>query len=81
MFYKIFFIYFCPVRLKDFLNKYKVVNQAQLAKMMWSENNSANTKLANKLAENAGQRVTEKDLEDVRRVFTEICEQAKKITL
>lgn len=69
------------MKLKDFLADNKIINQAQLAKLLWPENKSANTKLANKLSETAGQRITEKDIEDVRRVLKYLCSVKDKISL
>jgi len=48
--------------LKQFLKDNPVIKQAELARLMWPDKNNTNTKLANKLAENQGQRITEDDL-------------------
>lgn len=51
--------------LKEFLEQNPIINNAQLAKLMYPINKSANTKLANKLAENLSgtgkQRITDAD--------------------
>ena len=55
------------MKLKEFLEQNPIINNAQLARLMYPYNKSANTKLANKLAENISgsgrQRVTEADEE------------------
>jgi hypothetical protein len=53
--------------LKEFLEQNLIINNAQLARLMYPNNKSANTKLANKLAENLSgtgkQRITKADEE------------------
>ena len=47
--------------LKQFLIDNPVINQAELARMMWPDKKATNIKLANKLANRANQRITPKD--------------------
>ena len=47
--------------LKQFLIDNPVINQAELARMMWPDTKATNIKLANKLANRANQRITPKD--------------------
>lgn len=47
--------------LKQFLKENPLIKQAELARLMWPGKSNTNTKLANKLAETAGQRVTDED--------------------
>ncbi len=69
--------------LKKFLEENPIINQAVLARSMWPENKSANTKLANKLAENkAGtgkQRITEKDYEKAKEVLRSLATAIRKL--
>jgi hypothetical protein len=48
--------------LKQFLKDNPMIKQAELARLMWPDKSNTNTKLANKLAGTAGQRVTDDDL-------------------
>lgn len=47
--------------LKQFLKENPLVNQAELARTMWPGKNATNIKLANKLANRSGQRITPDD--------------------
>ena len=62
--------------LKKFLEDNPIINKAILARMMWPDNKSANTKLNNKLAENmvgtGKQRITEKDYERAKEVLKQL---------
>lgn len=49
------------MELKQFLDDNPIIKKAELARLMWPDKRNTNTKLANKLAETAGQRVTEED--------------------
>lgn len=69
--------------LKKFLEDNPIINTAQLAKEMWPENKSSRSKLSNKLNENivgsGKQRITDKDLEDAKRVLDKLAENIKKL--
>lgn len=71
MFYSFFILYFLftfgTMTLKEFFDKHPEINQAALAKALWPNVKYPNTKLANKLAKTAGQRITRKDAEDINR--------------
>jgi len=68
--------------LKKFLEENPIINTAQLAKEMWPDNKSARSKLTNKLNENivgtGRQRITEKDIEEAKRVLDKLVENIKK---
>ncbi|WP_284464861.1 hypothetical protein [Chryseobacterium sp.] len=69
--------------LKKFLEDNPIINTAQLAKEMWPENKSSRSKLSNKLNENivgsGKQRVTEKDIEDAKRVLKKLSDNIDKL--
>ena len=48
--------------LKQFLKDNPMIKQAELARLMWPDKKNTNTKLANKLSEVQGQRITDDDL-------------------
>lgn len=47
--------------LKEFLLNNPLINQAELARTMWPDKKATNIKLANKLANRQGQRITPDD--------------------
>ncbi len=47
--------------LKQFLIDNPLISQAELARLMWPDKNATSVKLANKLANRAGQRITPTD--------------------
>lgn len=55
------FTIFALMDLKQFLDDNPLVNQAELSRLMWPGKNATNIKLANKLANRAGQRITPAD--------------------
>ena len=71
--YLFYIFYLCFMKLKNFLESNPIINNAQLAKLMYPNIKSANTKLANKLAENVSgsgkQRITEKDEQEAKNVL------------
>lgn len=60
----LFFIIFAGMDLKQFLDDNPLISQAELARLMWPGKNATSVKLANKLANRAGQRITPKDEAD-----------------
>lgn len=53
------------MKLKEFLEANKFINKSQLAADIWPGVKYPSTKLANKLSNTAGQRVTKKDIEKI----------------
>jgi hypothetical protein len=47
--------------LKQFLIDNPLINQAELSRTMWPDKNATNIRLANKLANRKGQRITPAD--------------------
>ncbi|MBB4807438.1 hypothetical protein HNP38_002744 [Chryseobacterium defluvii] len=70
------------MKLKEFLERNPIINSAQLAKEMWSDNKSAPSKLTNKLNENivgnGKQRITEKDMEMAEVVLKKLADDIYK---
>jgi len=50
--------------LKQFLIEHPLINQAELSRLMWPGKKASNIKLANKLANRQGQRITIEDEEN-----------------
>lgn len=71
------------MKLKEFLQQNPIIDKSNLARLMWPENKSANSKLHNKLNENTSgngkQRMTEKDNERAKEVLFKLVEQIKHI--
>ncbi|ASK29697.1 hypothetical protein CEY12_06085 [Chryseobacterium sp. T16E-39] len=69
--------------LKDFLDNNPIINMSQLSNEMWPDNKNARIKLYNKLNEKISgsgtQRITDKDLEDAKRVLNKLADEIKKL--
>lgn len=80
--YLFYIFYLCFMKLKEFLESNPIINNAQLAKLMYPNIKSANTKLANKLAENVSgsgkQRITDKDLKEAISVLDDLCKKIQE---
>jgi hypothetical protein len=66
--------------LKQFLKDNPIIKQAELARLMWPGKSSTNTKLANKLAGTAGQRLTDDDISRAKAALEKLGENIQDIT-
>lgn len=84
-FYKKLLFYICRMNLKEFLEKYSLINKADLAAQMWPDNKSARSKLTNKLNENVvgsgKQRITEKDFDLAKKVLKAMAQDIDKLKM
>jgi hypothetical protein len=48
-----------------------LINKADLARRLWPDNKNPDIKLANKIAKRSGQRITEKDEQEIIDIFKE----------
>jgi len=56
--------------LKDLLDSTPLITIAELARLMYPNSKTSRSRLTNKLNGNAGQRITEKDIEIAKEILT-----------
>lgn len=65
--------------LKEFLAKHKIIKQAELARQMFDDKPSSNTRLANKLSGVNYQRLTDEDQDKAIEVLNILADDIKKL--
>lgn len=67
------------MHLKEFLAKHKIIKQAELARLMFKDKPSSNTRLANKLSGVNYQRLTKEDQEQAIEVLKSLADDISSI--
>lgn len=67
------------MHLKEFLAKHKIIKQAELARLMFKDKPSSNTRLANKLSGVNYQRLTKPDQDEAIAVLKLLAEDIKSL--